>query len=766
MVTRDAGGAGPPILEVVDLHVHYGHAHVLQGVTLRLDHGVLGLIGRNGMGKTTLCQAIMGLKAATSGSIRIAGTELVGLPPNRIARLGIGYVPQGRRTWPSLSVDEHLRLVERRAARGAAAPWTIERVYDAFPRLAERRRNGGTQLSGGEQQMLAIGRALLLNPRLLIMDEPTEGLAPVIVEQVETLLKRLAADGSLSVLLVEQNLGVATETAETVAIMVNGRLARTMPAAELAADKELQQRFLGVRSDGAAAEPALESAPVEAAPVAPAEPVSVVRVVRRAESAIPGSGVSTLRQPTRWNAGDPLVDRNAALGPAAARGEGDAAPVPESPAIAEAGAIAALPVAQLAGRAAYVVGTFDTKGRELQFLEQCIERLGIRVVTVDLSTSRKPSAADVGAAEVARFHPKGISGVFTGDRGTAVAAMATAFERFIVARRDCAGIVSAGGSGGTSLATPGMRRLAIGVPKVMVSTVASGDVGRYVGPADIMMMYSVTDVSGINRISEQVLSNAAHALAGMIAHQRKTTQVARPALGMTMFGVTTPCVQEVQRLMQDDFDVLVFHATGTGGQSMEKLADSGLMAGLVDITTTEVCDFLVGGILPCTEDRFGAAIRTRLPCVVSCGALDMVNFGPKDTVPSQFRGRNLYVHNPQVTLMRTTPEECARIGAWIAERLNLCEGELRLLIPEGGVSALDAPGKPFWDPAADKALFDALQRGLRQTDRRRIQRLPHNINDPAFARALAETWRAIARTDASTRSTAPATGSLGTRRAH
>jgi uncharacterized protein (UPF0261 family) len=292
-------------------------------------------------------------------------------------------------------------------------------------------------------------------------------------------------------------------------------------------------------------------------------------------------------------------------------------------------------------------------------------------------------------------------------------------------------------------------------------------VSRYVGPADIMMMYSVTDVSGINRISEQILSNAAHALAGMIAHQRRAPQATRPAIGMTMFGVTTPCVQEVQRLMEDDHDVLVFHATGTGGQSMEKLADSGLFEGLIDITTTEVCDFLFGGVLPCTEDRFGAAIRTRLPCVVSLGALDMVNFGSKDTVPVQFRDRNLYVHNPQVTLMRTTPEENARIGAWIAERLNRCEGEVRLLVPEGGVSLLDAPGKPFWDPAADKVLFDTLQRTLRQTERRRIQRLPYNINDPAFARALAETWRAIAKpTTIATRSTTTATGSTGTRRAN
>ncbi|MCM0020256.1 MAG: ABC transporter ATP-binding protein, partial [Tagaea sp.] len=197
-----------PVLEVSELQVHYGLAHVLQGISLKLDKGVLGVIGRNGMGKTTLCQTILGLKPATSGSIKFMGQELLGLESNRIASLGIGYVPQGRRTWPTLTVDEHLRLVEQK--RPPKGGWTVKRVYETFPRLAERRKNGGTQLSGGEQQMLAIGRALLLNPRLLVMDEPTEGLAPVIVDQVEALLKKLAAEGSVAVLLVEQNLGVAT----------------------------------------------------------------------------------------------------------------------------------------------------------------------------------------------------------------------------------------------------------------------------------------------------------------------------------------------------------------------------------------------------------------------------------------------------------------------------------------------------------------------------------------------------------------------------
>ena len=208
-----------------------------------------------------------------------------------------------------------------------------------------------------------------------------------------------------------------------------------------------------------------------------------------------------------------------------------------------------------------------------------------------------------------------------------------------------------------------MRRLPVGVPKVMVSTVASGDVQRYVGPSDICMMYSVTDVQGINRISEQVLSNAAHALAGMMAHQRRVSTSDKPAIGLTMFGLTTPCVQAVVRALEDRYDCLVFHATGTGGQSMEKLADSGLLAGIIDTTTTEIADLLMGGVMSAGEERLDAIARMRIPAYVgSCGALDMVNFGPLDTVPERFRGRNLHVHNPNVTLMRTTPDENAPHG--------------------------------------------------------------------------------------------------------
>jgi uncharacterized protein (UPF0261 family) len=394
---------------------------------------------------------------------------------------------------------------------------------------------------------------------------------------------------------------------------------------------------------------------------------------------------------------------------------------------------------------AYVVGTCDTKWAELAYVRELIAAAGVPTVLVDLGTRSDWSGADVASREVASHHPEGAGAVFGDDRGQAIAAMAEAFARFALNRGDIGGMIGLGGSGGTALVTPAMRALPVGVPKVMVSTVASGNTAPYVGPADICMMYSVTDVAGLNRISRRVLGNAAHALAGMLAHRVPEGADDKPAIGLTMFGVTTPCVQQVTQALESDYDCLVFHATGTGGQSLEKLVDSGLVAGVIDVTTTEVCDLLMGGVFSAGEDRLGAIARTRVPYVGSCGALDMVNFGALDTVPARYRERNLYVHNPQVTLMRTTPEENRRMGEWIGAKLNACEGEVRFLLPEGGVSLIDAPGQPFHDAAADAALFEALEATVKQTAGRRLLRLPHNINDAAFAAALVENFRAIAR---------------------
>jgi uncharacterized protein (UPF0261 family) len=264
-----------------------------------------------------------------------------------------------------------------------------------------------------------------------------------------------------------------------------------------------------------------------------------------------------------------------------------------------------------------------------------------------------------------------------------------------------------------------------------------------------MMLHSVADVQGLNLITEQVLGNAAHALAGMISAlptadaREARRRLARAAVGITMFGVTTPAVQAISKRLEADFDCLVFHATGTGGRSMENLGDSGFLAAFIDLTTTEVADMLVGGVFPADSDRFGAPIRTGLPYVASVGAMDMVNFGPRETVPERFRNRRLVVHNPNVTLMRTTRDENRAIGEWMGSRLNQMEGPVRLLLPEGGVSMLDAPGKPFHDPEADNALFEALETTVRQSARRRIERVNANINDEKFVAAIVDAFDSI-----------------------
>ena len=595
----------PALLQVRGLNVYYGHSHALQGVEFTIHTGILAVVGRNGMGKTTLCKTIMGLVRASSGSIRFANNdELTRLNPAQIARLGIGYVPQGRRLWRSLTVDEHLQVTPS-ARKGA---WTVERIYDTFPRLAERKNNAGGQLSGGEQQMLAISRALLANPRLLVMDEPTEGLAPLIVAQVEEMLVKLAEDGEMAVLVIEQNIGVACAVSENVAIMVNGRINRVIEAHRLAADRALQQRLLGVGRHGHDDTPLVETAAPEAGGAAPE--------ARRPASASTRLYVSNPTLPTRWSQPVPVARIEATARTSAA----SIVSIEEA-----AGRRAEIrPLAASGPPVVLVAGTLDTKGEELRFIRDLLKVADVRTRLVDLSTSGKHTAADVSPNEIALNHPRGAAGVFSSDRGASVAAMAEAFDTWISRQSGIAGIISAGGSGATALVTPAMRRLPVGVPKIMISTVASGEVGRYVGASDIMMMYSVTDVQGLNVISRQILANGAQAIAGMVKARIAGTREARgraapperPAIGLTMFGVTTPCVQQLTAALKDEYDCLVFHATGTGGQSMEKLIDGGQLQGVIDITTTEVCDLLMGGVFPATEDRFGAIIRARIPMSV------------------------------------------------------------------------------------------------------------------------------------------------------
>lgn len=401
--------------------------------------------------------------------------------------------------------------------------------------------------------------------------------------------------------------------------------------------------------------------------------------------------------------------------------------------------------------AVYAIATMDTKGRELLYTADQLRAAGVSVVTVDVGTRNDPAvSADVSRQIVASHRAGGGSGeaLDEQDRGAAIAALSEALTRFLVSEHEAgkvAGVIGLGGSGGTALITPAMRALPIGLPKLMVSTVASGDTSAYVGCSDVCMMSSVVDLAGLNTVMRTVLGNAAHAMAGMVKAPVSITSE-RPSLGLTMFGLTTPCVIEAREELEPlGYDCLVFHATGAGGRAMERLVASGLIQGVLDVTTTEVADYLVGGVFPCGEDRFEAQIAARIPCVMSLGAIDMVNFGAFPTVAETFRNRLFHQHNAQVTLMRTTAEENRRIGRWIGEKLNRWQSPVSLLIPERGLSGLDAPGGPFYDPEADAALFHALETTVHQTGERTIRRFPLHINDPQFARHLVHEYLEIAK---------------------
>ncbi len=392
----------------------------------------------------------------------------------------------------------------------------------------------------------------------------------------------------------------------------------------------------------------------------------------------------------------------------------------------------------------YAIATMDTKSEEIAYVVQCLKNSGASVRTVDVGTLAPPPVQpDVSREDV-------LSGrtISSDDRGTAITTMAEALTKYLLSEQASgriAGVIGIGGSGGTALITAAMRALPIGLPKLMVSTVASGNTAPYVDCSDITLMYSVVDVAGLNVVSRRVLANAAHAMAGMVAHD-VVRQESRPCLGMTMFGVTTPCVTAVrEELERKGYDCLVFHATGTGGRAMEHLVGSGLIRGVLDITTTEVADEIVGGIFAAGPARFDALIEQRVPLVLSLGAMDMVNFGGTETVPVPFRGRTLHAHNAQVTLMRTSVEENRQIARWIARKLNRSTAPLTILIPERGVSMLDREGQPFHDPVADKALFEELESQIQQTSQRQIVRLPYHINDPEFSQALVEQFEIIAR---------------------
>lgn len=389
-----------------------------------------------------------------------------------------------------------------------------------------------------------------------------------------------------------------------------------------------------------------------------------------------------------------------------------------------------------------VLGTFDTKGKELKFIKECIEEHGLKTLCINTGVFEPVVEPDISSAEVAAAVGADINAIVEKrDRATATEVLAKGTEKLIpqlYAEGKFDGIISIGGSGGTSLATPAMRQLPLGVPKVMVSTMASGDVSPYVGTSDIVMIPSVVDAEGLNDISKVIFSNAANAVVGMVQNRKEIKSDGKPLLAATMFGVTTPCVKAAEDYLHEQgYDVLVFHATGTGGKCMEALIDQGFIKGVLDLTTTEWCDEVVGGVLNAGPDRLTAAGKNGIPQVVSVGALDMVNFGPMDTVPAQFKDRNLYKHNPTVTLMRTTADELKSIGHEIATRLADATGKTTLMLPLKGVSMIDVEGQPFYDAEADKVLFDTLRTELANSNVEIVE-LDTDINDKEFAVAAAK----------------------------
>lgn len=385
-----------------------------------------------------------------------------------------------------------------------------------------------------------------------------------------------------------------------------------------------------------------------------------------------------------------------------------------------------------------LLGTLDTKGDEYAFVAESIRAQGRRAWLIDVGTGGPPSVApDVTREEVAAAAGLDLGPLLARrDRGECVAAMASAAPLFVqraFEQGSFDGIVALGGGGGTAIASAAMRTLPVGVPKLLVSTLASGNTAPYIGTTDITLMPSVVDFAGLNRISRAILTRAAGAICGMVSVTPPPSQD-RPIIAASMFGNTTPCINATRPLLEAaGYEVLTFHANGAGGKTMEALVQSGLVSGVLDVTTTELADELVGGVLTAGPDRLNAAARAKIPAVVAPGCLDMVNFGEPATVPPRFADRKFYAHNPQVTLMRTTPEECLRLGCWLAEKVNAYPAPVTVLLPLRGISMISAPNGPFYDPAADSALFGALTTHLRPEIP--VISLACSINDPPFVEA-------------------------------
>jgi len=701
--TRAAGAAADALLRINQLDVHYGQAHALQGVSLSLHAGVLAVVGRNGMGKSTLCKAITGLVPA-SGSVLLAGAELLGRSPDQITHLGVAYVPQGRRVWRSLTVDETLRLSAKTARQGA---WTVARVYQVFPRLAERRHNGGGQLSGGEQQMLAIARALLFNPRLLVMDEPTEGLAPVIVEQVATLLKALADERSMSVLLIEQNLGVALEVADEVAIMVNGRIAHCLPAATLAADRALQQRLLGLKagaSDAVAVADAAApgAAPAEAGPAAGAAPVW--RVLRaHGPHSLPAHS-----EPA-------VVDL----------------PLASRPVLASAAAEGAAP-----GRTVVLAGHWGAQQRELAYVRGCLERLGAQVLSVDIAGSGF-SSAQVGARELLRHHPQADMQAAAATATTLSAdALALAFPAWLASRRDLAALLVVAGADTAAVGLAGALSLPTGVPKLVVSD-------RPLPAADADVLVMTAALGALNRVSETLLAHAAAAVVGMLRGAPASRRTAKPLVAITTLDLAGAAVRHTRRALGDGVDCLLLDMAAGGGQTLTRLAPSGLLAGVIDLAPVDLSRAFATGRHGPAQERIAALRASGLPYLLVPALLALTSFAPGQAVPATLLQRSLHSSASDGSIVPLLAAEAQGLGDWLAAELNSFTGPAALLLPQ--------PSTSTWQPLGGDLPTAALQQALQQNLLRRIRprralhcaERPDTLHDMRFGEAVGAAMRTL-----------------------
>lgn len=697
-------------LQVDNLDVYYGQAHALQGVSLSLGQGVLAVVGRNGMGKTTLCKAITGMVAA-KGSVRFAGQEMLGVSPDQITRLGIAYVPQGRRVWRSLTVDETLRLASKTARQGA---WTVERVYQVFPRLAERRNNGGAQLSGGEQQMLAIGRALLFNPKLLVMDEPTEGLAPVIVEQVATLLKALADERSMSVLLIEQNLGVALEVADQVAIMVNGRIAHCLPAAELAADRTLQQRLLGLKAGGAATDESSESP--------------------ESNSAYPGTGL--VQRVVRFHDGaahrwTENLHESAYLSDRISVGQTSSAVPVEVPRLS----YSTKPETTPHDRAVYLAGAWGGQQRELAYVRRCLEQLGARVVTVDIAGTGF-SSAQVGARELLRHHTQLERHLAVSSDVVSHEALAEAFPAYLASRRDLGALLVLSRAETATVACAGALSLPAGLPKMLVTDepLAGTD-------SDVLVM--TAPIGEFNRVSETLLAHAASATVGMLRESSALHKAAKPMVCITCLDLLSSTVRHVKRALGDAHDCLILDMSSTGGATLARLAKSGLIAGVIDLAPMDVSRGIVTDDDRAVRQRFEALKSNGVPYLLVPSMLEVAVFSVGQAVPGRLLQREVLASANDGSIVPVSRDEANRIADWLSPRLDGFDSPVQLFFPQPTAVSLQKLGGGTQSVELQNLLHKALMRSIKPSRLLQLMELPNTIHDPRFGEALGTAMREL-----------------------